>query len=179
MARDDSDTSKWDALLKRVRDIDTAYVKVGVLSGNGQVVAPVAMTPDGAPATLTAEGGPIAAPPIGIAELAAIHEFGSPAAGIPERSFLRATLRNKSRAIIATTGKIAKAYLAGRVGLVQGLGLLGAFVSTEVKKTITEGAGVPPPNAPSTIARKGSARPLVDTGRLLGSITWEIGNDDP
>ena len=72
------------------------------------------------------------------------------------------------------SAKIGAAIFAGRMDPRRGLELLGAFAAAEVKKTITAGAGVPPPNAPSTIAKKGSDRPLVDTGRLLGAIQWEI-----
>jgi len=38
--------------------------------------------------------------------------------------------------------------------------------------------GVPPPNAPLTQAwKKGSNTPLRDTGRLMGSITYQVGPD--
>ena len=31
-----------------------------------------------------------------------------------------------------------------------------------------------PPNAPATIKRKGSSHPLIDTGQMRRSISWEI-----
>ena len=34
--------------------------------------------------------------------------------------------------------------------------------------------GTPPPNKPATIARKGSAVPLIDTSNLQGSITYVV-----
>ena len=37
-----------------------------------------------------------------------------------------------------------------------------------VKKMLS---GVPPPNAPSTIAKKGSSKTLIDTGEMLGHVT--------
>lgn len=36
-----------------------------------------------------------------------------------------------------------------------------------------------PPNAPSTIAKKGSANPLIDTGELKQSVTYDITNSKP
>ena len=41
------------------------------------------------------------------------------------------------------------------------------------KKYITDGTHLAP-NAPATIARKGSSTPLIDTGALLNSITYEV-----
>lgn len=40
----------------------------------------------------------------------------------------------------------------------------------------TEGFGEWQPNAPQTIARKGSDKPLIDTGRLRGAVTYEVEN---
>jgi hypothetical protein len=36
-----------------------------------------------------------------------------------------------------------------------------------------------PPNAPSTIAKKGSSNPLIDTGALRQSVTYSITNTKP
>jgi hypothetical protein len=51
---------------------------------------------------------------------------------------------------------------------------LGQQMVSDVNQTVRSGAGVPPPLKPATIARKGSSRPLVDTGRLLSAITWVV-----
>jgi hypothetical protein len=50
--------------------------------------------------------------------------------------------------------------------------VMGSTLANAMKRKIVDGAGVPPPNAPSTVAKKGSSRPLVDTGRLVNAITW-------
>lgn len=148
------DMRRLQALAQRVlRTLGTSTVKVGVLSS---------------------KGGDADRDGISMVELAAIHEFGSPAANIPERSFIRRTFAAKEREVAAMSSKIGAAIFAGRMDARRGLEILGAWGATEVKKTITSGAGIPPPNAPSTIAKKGSDRPLVDTGRLLGAITWEV-----
>src|SRR5262245_44048037 len=47
------------------------------------------------------------------ADLAAIHEFGAPAAHIPERSFLRSTFDENQRAYQQEADRIAGAVLDG------------------------------------------------------------------
>lgn len=42
----------------------------------------------------------------------------------------------------------------------------------EVKKRIITGPFVP--NAPTTIAKKGSDKPLIDTGQLLDAIDYKM-----
>lgn len=147
------DKRAWKALERRLSAVDQARVKVGVV---------------GAAAEADHGDG------ISTGELAAIHEFGAPGANIPERSFIRRTFLTKRTEIAAVCAKLAKGIVAGKIEPERALNVLGAFCSTEVKKTITEGAGVPPPLQPETIARKGSDRPLVDTGRLLNAISWEL-----
>lgn len=104
-------------------------------------------------------------------ELAVIQEFGL---GVPERSFLRATFDRMKETWNAFAAKALKPALAGKIELTKALALIGERVKSDIKRRITQGEGIPPPNAPSTIARKGSDRPLVDSGRLVGSIDYEV-----
>lgn len=160
----------WEAFQALVRDIQRsgAHVKVGVLEGVGT-------------GSDKREGG------VTNAELAAIHEFGTADGHIPERSFLRSTFNLNMPAYLQNLRTLLTKVLAGEITVEKVFNVMGARISTDVKKYITTGAGVPPPNAPSTLARKiakgawnkrgtlktnFSPRPLVDTGRLLVSITW-------
>jgi phage gpG-like protein len=111
---------------------------------------------------------------LSIIELAAIHEFGSPAASIPERSFIRATLAKHRGELVAISQKLAQGLLKGKFDADAVLKILGEWAVAKVRAEITTGDGIPPPLKPRTIARKGSSRPLVDTGRLLGAIAYEI-----
>lgn len=109
------------------------------------------------------------------ATIGAVHEFGSPARGIPERSFLRASLR-KMRAtgqLAGMTERISRAILTGKLAPVRGLQMLGAWASAQVKSHIVD-TNIPPPLSPRTIARKGSDRALVDTSQMLNAITWAV-----
>jgi phage gpG-like protein len=148
------DDRLWRELRRKVIEMgaEGAHVKIGVLSSKGGEQL---------------EGG------ITMLELAAIHEFGSPTAGIPERSFIRFTMRNRKDEIAAQITKVAKAFVADKVTLEQGLGVLGAWAAGAVKKSITS-KEIKQDLKPETIARKGSSTALVDTGRLLQAITWQV-----
>lgn len=109
------------------------------------------------------------------ATIGATHEFGSPARGIPERSFLRAALR-KMRAtgqLAGMTARVARLILDGRIKAERGLQLLGAWASAQVQAFIVD-ANIPPPLKPATIARKGHDDTLRESGQLVGSITWAV-----
>jgi hypothetical protein len=141
-------------MMRRAREMRSLHVKVGVLQGKGAE---------------TSRGG------ITMAELSAIHEFGSPAAGIPERSHLRSTVdQNQAeyRDLIRTLAEKFSDPNQGEAGVRQALNLLGAKVAGDVQKAIS--SGIPPPNSPATIRRKGSSTPLVDTGQYRQSITWAV-----
>lgn len=107
-----------------------------------------------------------------VVELGAIHEFGSSDGRIPERSFLRGTMKKKRKAHNEIIRKLARSITLGKGTPENALNKLGARVSADVKETIAN--GVQPPNAPSTVRRKGSSKPLVDTGALRQAITWQV-----
>lgn len=163
---------KWRQLRDALANT-TARVHVGVLSGEHEPPAP---NPDNPNAT--------APPPIGLVELAAIHEFGSPAAGIPERSFIRSTLRARKDAIRSfieaalgkSITKLTQSSSISREGMQTEakhiLGLLGTKVVAMMRETIRK--RIPPPLKQSTITRKKSSVPLVDTGQLINSINYEV-----
>lgn len=111
-------------------------------------------------------------PQITVAQVAAYHEFGSPGANIPERSFMRSTLEEKKSEFTNLIGKLLTDVVAGKRTAKDALGILGLTVSTAIKKKIASGEFVP--NSPATIAKKGSSKPLIDTGQLLNSISYEV-----
>jgi hypothetical protein len=108
-------------------------------------------------------------------QIATVHEFGLPERGIPERSFIRATVD----AGAARYRKLLKQLLEKLVerkgkgeGIPQALRLLGEQMRADIIARIN--AGIEPPNAPATIAAKGSSTPLIDTGQLKQSISYEV-----
>jgi hypothetical protein len=154
----------WDELRKTLDALRNrkAYVKAGVLGGDKAARPGEALTN---------------------VELALIHEYGAPSRHIPERSFIRSTFDAHREEYFALLRQLLQAVYANKLTVERALGLLGARMSADIKKRVTTGAEVPPPNAPSTLARKlaktrkgstGSVRTLIDTGRLIGSVAWAV-----
>lgn len=108
-----------------------------------------------------------------VAMVAAVHEFGSPAQGIPERPFLRVAVhRNRQKYVRLNRINLVK-MLRGQIGADQALGQLGEMAKGDVQTEIRTGDFTPLKEA--TIKRKGSSKPLIDTGQMVQSIAWELG----
>jgi hypothetical protein len=111
--------------------------------------------------------------PMGNATLAYIHENGSPAANIPARPFLARGVDSVRDAIAAVLRDAARQSLAGDAGAVhRGLQRAGIVAAGGVQQYMASGTFAP--LAPSTIRRKGSSRPLIDTGQLRQSVTYAV-----
>jgi hypothetical protein len=143
-----------DGLLSRLRRAVGARVRVGVL----EEATKTSREEEGSPLTLL--------------EVAAIHEFGAPAAGIPQRSFIRAGVDAQLPEIQRVQRALAAQTIRGALTLDVALDRLGAKVAALLQNRIA--AGIDPPNSAATIARKGSSKPLVDTGQLKAAITWRV-----
>ena len=103
-----------------------------------------------------------------VAAVAAWNEFGTET--IPERPFFRRAIAemeggisNIVKAGIDTKKMVVDDRVADRVG---------AYAQGQIQESIT--ALKEPPNAPSTIKEKGSSSPLIDTGHMRESVTWEV-----
>ncbi len=104
-----------------------------------------------------------------VAKLGVLHEFGSPANGIPTRPFMAQTAQKHRRNTVELLKRNAKAVLNGQQSPKQGLGRIGVVYEGYIKDTIRNGDFAP--NAPSTVLMKGSSRPLIDTGLMRASVT--------
>ena len=104
-----------------------------------------------------------------VALIAAIQEFGAPGVGIPPRPYFRNMISDKSGEWPDAIADLLKqnSYDAAKT-----LGQTGEAVKGQLQQSIVSTNS--PPNAPSTIARKGSAKPLVDTGHMLASVDYEV-----
>lgn len=157
--RDVFNDAKWVKIRRAVERAGNAHVKIGVLASKG--------------GNEQATSGDIS-----MVELAAIHEFGSPAAGIQQRSFIRSTFKvHKTKELEAFTRRLALEIIDKETPIETALAKLGTWGVAQVKNTIKSRQTVGPEeqaNAPSTIARKGSSTPLVDTGRLINAISFEV-----
>jgi hypothetical protein len=101
-------------------------------------------------------------------EVGTYNEFGTNT--IPERSFIRAWVDSERAEILSD---IKKAMLSVVKGTPEDVALrrLAALWVGRVQKRM---AGLPPPNALSTVAAKGSNVTLIDTGELRGSIASKV-----
>ena len=59
-----------------------------------------------------------------------------------------------------------------KAGIQQAASRVGNYGASQVKRGIVNGNFTP--NSPLTIARKGSSKPLIDKGDLVGSITYQV-----
>lgn len=105
------------------------------------------------------------------ATIAAAHEFGVPG-HIPERSFLRTTVGENKDKITGLLVRELKADISQGNFSGRAFAIVGEKLSGEVKRRIQ--SGINPELDPKTVARKGSSKPLIDTGNLLQSITYEV-----
>lgn len=104
-------------------------------------------------------------------ELAIIHEFGAPEAGIPERSFIRSTFDKEKTALRQDLKVLLKKVLENKLSARAMFDLLGQRLVAAIQRRV-RGEGIPPPLQPATIAAKGSSRPLIDTGRMMAALTY-------
>ena len=132
----------WNQLKRGLKNIDNIVVDVGVQAGEA------------------AEDGQ------DMASIAAYNEFGTEK--IPSRPFMRDSFdENLGRIEKFSQSAIMRAVM-GQVSFMQSMHLVGQTTTGIVQRKIVAGPWTP--NAPSTVAQKGSDRPLIDTGSLRQSI---------
>jgi hypothetical protein len=103
--------------------------------------------------------------------IGAVHEFGAPRKNVPMRSFMRTTLDEQRRNIASLQTKVHSSVVSGRISVRTGLAIIGEFVTTKIKKKITDIKFPPLKNPSRKRTGGGIANPLVDTGQLRASIT--------
>jgi hypothetical protein len=145
---------KFQEFIERLIAIDRTQVFIGVLSsGKAQESHGLATQVD----------------------VATWNEFGVTIDGVehvPERSFLRATIDLKHAEITKRAATELGKVFTGKQSVTDAYERIGAAAVGIVQDRIA--AGIAPDNDPATIERKGSSTPLIDTGQLRGSITYEV-----
>lgn len=109
------------------------------------------------------------------ASLAYIHEHGSPAANIPARPFLTPGIEDAEDAVVAEFRQGAAQALTSNnpdAVLERTLNRVGLIAVGSVQKKIVTGPFVP--LKPATIRRKGSSKPLIDTGQMRQAVSYVI-----
>ena len=96
----------------------------------------------------------------------AVHEFGSPSKGIPERSFLRTTVVENKRSYKDLFKRLSRQIVNNQTSVKDSLGIIGLKVQTDVQDKIID------IDSPPLKYRQGN--PLHHTGHLVQSITFEV-----
>lgn len=151
--------TEWRRVVRAVTSLGKRAVKVGVLGDEAQN-------------EVEGEG-------ITLVRLAGVHEYGAAIQMpwgvhiIPERSFIRATIADKKN-YTDVIAKLVASVIDGKRTEEDALELFGTKVVSDIQRRMSQ--GIAPANAPTTIAAKGSSKPLIDTGQLRKSITWLVVN---
>ena len=106
-----------------------------------------------------------------VIDVAEWNEFGT--ATIPERSFIRAWFDEAEPQLRQDFAALMRTVAAGKRTRAEVLELMGQRMVGQVQARMS--AGIPPPNKPATVRRKGSSTPLIDTGVLRSSVTYRTG----
>jgi hypothetical protein len=151
----------YKALTKRIWGMGRPSIAVGILTGQG------------AEERHAASAGPQkteAKESLTTLQVAIWNEFGT--ARMPSRSFIRAWFDEKAGELRGDMRKLMVLVVAGKMSKEQALELIAVRAVGQIQERMA--AGVPPPNFPTTVARKGSSTPLIDTGQLRASITSRV-----
>lgn len=108
-------------------------------------------------------------PNLTVAQVALYNEFGGSKGKPPERSVVRAVFQEKKREITSLAKKLIKKPEIF-------YDVIGSYLLNEMKRKIR--AGVAPQNAVSTIKRKGSSKPLIDSGQEFNALTYKVSSND-
>ena len=107
-----------------------------------------------------------------VTDIAAQNEFGSESKHIPARPFMKLSKNDAVTEIQAIMRKEVPRINRGQVDKLKVIKLIAPRVTDIFKNTIT--ALKSPPNAPLTIALKGSDNPLIDSSLMRNTLTSEI-----
>jgi hypothetical protein len=143
----------WRDLKNRMQQTGAVAVKVGILEGAGTH-------------NRETEGAPLT-----VAQVAAINEYGSSDGVVPERPAWRNALDNGKDKIVKALRRAAEEITDGDTADTA-LGRVGLMGQALIRRGIDQ--LTTPPNAPRTIAEKGSSKPLIDTAQTRNSVTYGL-----
>lgn len=104
-----------------------------------------------------------------LAYVALVHEMGL---GVPRRSAIADTVDKNRSKYVKFMARQSVDVLTGRMTQKRAFDRLGLLMAADMKRAISN--GISPANAESTIRRKGSSKPLKDTGQYQNSLTHEV-----
>ena len=135
----------FDNIIQQALKLDGKGVKVGIRRGKG--------SHDGTD----------------MLDIAVYNHFGT--ATIPARPFVSDCAEKNAGQIQEAQKRLVYRVYQGSLSADGALAELGAWYVNVQKGHILHGGWTP--NAPATVKRKGSNKPLVDTGQLVNTVDWE------
>ena len=135
----------FDNIVRQALKLDGKGVKVGIRRGKG--------SHDGTD----------------MLDIAVYNHFGT--ATIPARPFVSDCAEKNDGQIQEAQKRLVYRVYQGGLSADGALAELGAWYVNVQKGHILHGGWTP--NAPATVKRKGSNKPLVDTGQLVNTVDWE------
>ncbi|GAB1578666.1 hypothetical protein [Bordetella petrii] len=106
-----------------------------------------------------------------LVDIAVWNEYGTE--HIPARPFMRDFAEKNGKVLGQAMDRVAMAVQDGRLSADAGLDQLGTFAERHQKAHVQQSKSWAVPNAPSTVAKKGSDVPLVDQGVMVNAIRYE------
>jgi len=106
------------------------------------------------------------------ATLAAVHNLGSVANNIPPRPFLKQSFEKYQSERKKLAERLVRDFMRGAIDMKTAHEKMGNASAGWGRKIFTTGDFAP--LKPATVARKGSSRPLIDTGELRRALTFEV-----
>lgn len=164
------DTSKVADVLERIRLLESMYVKVGVISSAGGQMLMIANVHEfGCDIPVTDKMRGFFIYNFGVALRADTKTIK-----IPERSFIRSSFDSKGDQVGDQGERLLDQVVNGDLPVKAFYDLLGQTSVNAIRNFLIQNV-TSPANVALTIANKGGkSNPLVNTGRLVGSIDYEI-----
>lgn len=107
------------------------------------------------------------------AAVASLQEYGT--STIPARPFIGPPLKMfKRKYVTMIVAALKDAMKAEREVPKSVWRKIGAAMKRDIKDYVLKGDGVPPPNAPSTLAHKRGDRTLVDSKQMIKSVDYRV-----
>ena len=146
-----NDNSLFVAYEKNLQQFKDSVVKAGILAKDGS--------------ENHSEG-------ITVFQIGMIHEFEKKKKNIPRRSFIRVPIENNIKEITKLIENNHKLVSENAMSAKVALDRIGIKAQNTIKESFRNNDWKA--NSRATVKRKGSSRPLIDTGQLIGSISFIV-----
>lgn len=112
---------------------------------------------------------------VSVVDYAVYNEFGTRT--IWERPFMRKTYDDNIELATKYIEFMAGQMLDGKMKPTRIVNDVGLWYSNKIKATIRDAKNWAVPNSPITVKMKGSTSPLIDTGRMVGAVNYEVNKE--